>query len=191
MVKLLNYGSVGTVRQAMATPPLNPRRERARLEGEVSTAMLRVFDKVQRSRRLTRDYGTGDRLSMVEAEVCQVIGATDGISPSDLADRIGVSRPAVSQALNRLRERNLVTVETSPDNGKARIVRVTATGATVARGVTDLHRQMARAVYAEAPDLEVILQLFERLDAFFADVMADGQMHDLAAPRARRDSHEK
>jgi DNA-binding MarR family transcriptional regulator len=171
----------------MEGPALSSRRERARLEGEVSTAMLRVFDKVQRSRRLTRDYGTGDRLTMVEAEVCQLIGATDGISPSDLADRIGVSRPAVSQALNRLRERDLITVDAAPDNGKARVVRVTATGATVARGVTDLHRQMARAVYAEAPDLEVILQLFERLDAFFADVMADGQMHGLdGAPRRRR-----
>lgn len=152
---------------------MTDRRERARLEGEVSTAMLRVFDKVQRSRRLTRDYGTGDRLTMVEAEVCQLIGATDGISPSELADRIGVSRPAVSQALNRLRGRGLISVETPPDNGKARLVRISDTGAIVARGVTELHRRMAGAVYAGATDLEAFLGLFERLDAFFADVIAE------------------
>jgi DNA-binding MarR family transcriptional regulator len=146
--------------------------------------MLRVFDKVQRSRRLMRDYGTGDRLSMVEAEVCQLIGATEGISPSDLADRIGVSRPAVSQALNRLRDRGLVTVDSVPGNGKARVVRVTKAGAVVAKGVTDLHRRMARTVYAAAPDLDVVLELFERLDAFFADVMAEDGIVDADAPDA-------
>lgn len=145
---------------------------RAQLEGEVTTAMLRVFEKVHRNRRLARDYGTGDHLTMVEAEVCQLIGSTDGISPSDLADRIGVSRPAVSQALNRLRARGLINVETPPDNGKARVVSVTETGATVAKGVTELHRQMSRAVYSGTDDLEAFLGLFERLNAFFAEVIA-------------------
>ena len=57
-------------------------RVRRELEGAVTTAMLRVFDKVQRHRRLERDYGTGDKLSMVEAEVCQLIASTGEISPS-------------------------------------------------------------------------------------------------------------
>ena len=147
--------------------------ERKELEIAVTTAMLRVFDKVQRNRRVARDYGTGDQLTMVEAEVCHVIAATDGISPSDLADHIGVSRSAVSQALNRMRARGLVTVEHPPDNAKARVVRVTGAGALVAGGVNDLHRQMAEAVYSASPDdLEAFLALFNRLDAFFADVIA-------------------
>jgi DNA-binding MarR family transcriptional regulator len=148
-------------------------RARSELEAAVTTAMLRVFDKVQRNRRLARDYGTGDRLTMVEAEVCHVIGSTQGISPSELADRIGVSRSAVSQALNRLRARDLVTVEHPPGNGKTRVVRVTENGATVANGVNKLHQQMRNAVYAGSPDLEAFLALFNRLDTFFADVIAD------------------
>ena len=153
---------------------LTDRRKRRELEGAVTTAMLRVFDKVQRNRRLVRDYGTGDRLSMVEAEVCQLIASLGEISPSALADRIGVSRSAVSQALSRMRTRDLVTVENAPDSGKARVVRVTKSGAAVARGVNDLHRRMAEAVYAGATDdLEAFLQLFTRLDTFFADVIAE------------------
>ena len=151
-------------------------RKRKELEAAVTTAMLRVFDKVQRNRRLTRDYGTGDHLSMVEAEVCQLIASTQGISPSDLADRIGVSRSAVSQALNRMRARGLVTVKSPPDNAKARIVRVTKSGAVVAKGIDELHRQMSEAVYAGARDqLEVYLALFNRLDVFFAQVIADSR----------------
>ena len=57
------------------------KKELAAMEAAVTTAMLRVFDKVQRNRRLARDYGTGDHLSMVEAEVCQLIASTRGVSP--------------------------------------------------------------------------------------------------------------
>ncbi len=151
-------------------------QERGQLEAAVTTAMLRVFDKVQRNRRLARDYGTGDQLTMVEAEACQLIAARGEISPSDLADRIGVSRSAVSQALNRMRARGLVTVENPPDNGKTRVVRVTENGAIVADGVNELHRQMSDAVYEGSPeDLEAFLALFTRLDAFFAEVIAGSE----------------
>ncbi|MBB1026202.1 MarR family transcriptional regulator, partial [Dietzia sp. DQ11-38-2] len=99
-------------------------RARAELESAVTTAMLRVFDKVQRSRRLACDYGTGDRLTMVEAEVCHLVAAERAISPSELAERTGVSRSAVSQALNRMRERGLVVVDQPAGNARAREVRV-------------------------------------------------------------------
>lgn len=142
------------------------------LEAAVTTAMLRVFDKVQRTRRLGRDYGTGDQLTMVEAEVCQLVDSLGEVSPSELAERTGVSRPAISQALNRMRKRGLVRVDKVPDNGKARIVRVTESGAIVANGVNQLHRQMIEAVYRGAEDdLQAFLGLFDRLDAFFADVI--------------------
>ena len=73
-----------------------------------------------------------------------------------------------------MRARGLVTVEHAPDNGKTRVVRVTEAGAVVARGVNKLHRQMSGAVYGgPSHDLEAFLALFERLDSFFADVIAD------------------
>lgn len=163
--------------------------ERSELELAVTTAMLRVFDKVQRNRRLARDYGTGDQLTMVEAEVCHVIAATEGISPSDLADHIGVSRSAVSQALNRMRARGLVTVAHPPGNAKARVVRVTDHGTIVAKGVNDLHRQMSEAVYAESPeDLEAFLALFTRLDTFFADVIANSSTERAGTPAKQLDT---
>ncbi len=160
-------------------------RERTELEIAVTTAMLRVFDKVQRNRRLARDYGTGDLLTMVEAEVCHVIASSGEISPSDLADHIGVSRSAVSQSLRRMRTRGLVTAEHPPDNGKTRIVRLTETGATVARGVDELHQAMTQAVYAGATDdLEAFLALFNRLDTFFAEVIANSTPTDPNSTRS-------
>ncbi|ORM26811.1 MarR family winged helix-turn-helix transcriptional regulator [Williamsia sp. 1135] len=150
------------------------------LEHAVTAAMLRVFDKVQRTRKLTRDYGTGDRLTMVEAEVCHLVASVEEISPSDLADRIGVSRPAVSQALKRMRAHGLVTVEQLPDNAKARTVQVTDTGQIVASGVGEMHRQMAEAVYAGAGNnLDAFLALFTRLDTFFARVIEDSSQDEI------------
>lgn len=158
-------------------------RSQEDLEAAVTTAMLRVFDKVQRNRRLARDYGTGDQLTMVEAEVCQLVAAAGEISPSDLADHIGVTRSAVSQALKGMRTRGLITVENPPGNWKARIVSVTDKGAIVADGVNELHRQMSHAVYAESPeDLESFLALFNRLDTFFAEVIAASKSRSSVAP---------
>jgi DNA-binding MarR family transcriptional regulator len=149
-------------------------KERRELQAAVTAAMLRVFDKMQRHRRLTRDYGTGDQLTMVEAEVCQAIAAEGEVAPSDLAERLGVSRSAVSQALSRLRARNLITVDPDPDDGKGRIVRPTADGLVVAKGVHRLHAKMSRAVYSGSVDeLETFLALFNNLDAFFDDVIAE------------------
>lgn len=153
---------------------MGAKRDRVDLEAEVTTAMLRVFDKVQRARRLTRDYGTGDQLSMVEAEVCHIVASAGSISPSELAERTGVSRSAVSQALNKMRTRGLIIVGESPDNARAREVRVTATGAGVAKGIGELHAAMAAAVYGDAADdLEAFLGLFTRLDKFFEEVMRE------------------
>ena len=153
---------------------MNEELDRNALEGAVTASMLRVFDKVQRSRRLTRDYGTGDQLTMVEAQVCQIVASMEEISPSDLADRTGVSRSAVSQALIKMRVHGLVSVEQLPGNANARVVRVTDAGAIVARGVNAMHRQMADAVYAGATDhLETFLALFDRLDEYFAEVITD------------------
>lgn len=154
-------------------------RDRADLESAVTTAMLRVFDKVQRSRRLTRDYGTGVRLTMVEAEVCHIVASERSISPSELAERTGVSRSAVSQALNRMREHGLVVVDQMAGNARAREVRVTEAGALVADGVNDMYKDMAAAVYVDAPDdLEAFLGLFTRLDTFFEQVMRDSELED-------------
>ncbi|WP_168704143.1 MarR family winged helix-turn-helix transcriptional regulator [Gordonia paraffinivorans] len=75
-----------------------------------------------------------------------------------------------------MRAHGLVSVEHPPGNAKSRVVRVTEVGVRVAAGVNAMHSEMTAAVYADSPDghLEAFLALFERLDAYFAEVI-DGE----------------
>ena len=53
----------------------------------------------------------------------------DGIRPTELARRVDVSKQAVGQALADLAARRLVELVPDPADGRARLVRLTETGA--------------------------------------------------------------
>jgi DNA-binding MarR family transcriptional regulator len=56
----------------------------------------------------TRDYETGFPLHKVEIHTIQIIGNNPGINSTDLAARMGVTKSAVSQTLNKLVKKGLI-----------------------------------------------------------------------------------
>jgi len=54
--------------------------------------------------------------------------STDGIRPTELARRVEVSKQAVGQALGDLEGRGFVEMVPDPDDGRARLVRLTPAG---------------------------------------------------------------
>ena len=54
--------------------------------------------------------------------------STDGIRPTELARRVEVSKQAVGQALGDLEGRGFVEIVPDPDDGRARLVRLTPAG---------------------------------------------------------------
>jgi DNA-binding MarR family transcriptional regulator len=54
--------------------------------------------------------------------------ATGGLHASDLADRLGVSRQAVAQAVAALERNRYVTREPNPDDARAQIIELTPRG---------------------------------------------------------------
>jgi DNA-binding MarR family transcriptional regulator len=54
--------------------------------------------------------------------------ATGGLHASDLADRLGVSRQAVAQAVSALERNGYVTREPNPDDARAQIIELTPRG---------------------------------------------------------------
>jgi DNA-binding MarR family transcriptional regulator len=62
-----------------------------------------------------RDYDTGSSLYKVEIHTIQAIGENPGINSSALARRMGVTKSAVSQTLNKLDGKSLVRKIPSAD----------------------------------------------------------------------------
>lgn len=76
---------------------------------------------------------------------------TEGpVGPMELARRLKVSKQAIRQALRAMIERDLVTVEPDPENGRQRLVKVTAHGQAMrdiaSRGLEQLERELARRI---------------------------------------------
>lgn len=76
----------------------------------------RVSKLWQRLDSKPRKFGTDDALSGSEIHLIEVVGQNDGLSVTDLAKRLGITKGAVSQTLKKLEAKELVVKETDPTN---------------------------------------------------------------------------
>ncbi len=104
-------------------------------------------------------------LSVPRAQSMIMVCIGDGVQrQADLAERLGVSKQAVQQALKELVAKGLVTISADPQNGRRRIVEFTERGQNmrdIARtGLLELEGELARRIGNERLDA-----LYDALDA--------------------------
>lgn len=63
-----------------------------------------------------RSFGTETDLSGSEIHLIEVVGQNEGLSVTDLAKRLGITKGAVSQTLKKLEVKDLVVKEVDPTN---------------------------------------------------------------------------
>jgi DNA-binding MarR family transcriptional regulator len=83
-------------------------------------ALIGKFAKVaklwQQLDKQPRQFGTGENLSGPEIHVIEVIGQNEGLSVTALANRLGVTKGAVSQTLKKMESKELVSRDVDPSN---------------------------------------------------------------------------
>ena len=108
-----------------------------------------------------REYGTGVALHGGEIHTIQAIGETLGMNVTQLAERMGVTKGAVSQMVSKLVEKGMVRKARAQDNAKEVIVHLTELGQTGLRN----HEKYDMAVLESVreycgSDLEAKLRTF-------------------------------
>jgi DNA-binding MarR family transcriptional regulator len=63
-----------------------------------------------------RKFGTETDLTGSEIHLVEVIGQNEGLSVTDMAKRLGITKGAISQTLKKLEEKGLVVKEVDPTN---------------------------------------------------------------------------
>lgn len=100
----------------------------------VGDPSARVVDALERlaqvQRVLVQQVATGQGLSPIQVRILLLLGA-GSTRPSALADRLGVTRPTVTDALRALRAKGLVGQATAAD-ARGRVVHLTVAGAAAA-----------------------------------------------------------
>jgi DNA-binding MarR family transcriptional regulator len=81
-------------------------------------------------------------LTLAQWRALVLIASADGVRASDLAPRIGMSRPSVSRLVRRLEGKGLVSARADPTDGRAAILTSTAVGQQALHDTRARRRQM-------------------------------------------------
>jgi len=112
-------------------------------------ALLRIPSEAIH-RRLIRDLNAAgfEALSLPHMAVLQFPGP-DGVRPGALAERAGISKQAMNQLLGTLEGLGYITRSALPQEGGARIVRLTRRGHAAYAKMADILRDIEREWTAE------------------------------------------
>jgi DNA-binding MarR family transcriptional regulator len=118
--------------------------------------------------RKPKDYGTGDYLFFTETHTITIVGNNREINMTRLADKMGVTKGAISQTIRKLVSKGLI-VKFNPENNKKEMyLKLSGKGEIVFKGQESFHRELftfAETLYdrASPADRELVRGLFEAI----------------------------
>src|SRR4051812_7533683 len=129
--------------------PTPPRPARMARRDMLIGALLRVPAQAIHRRLVAELNAAGfDDLRLPHMAVLQFPGP-HGVRPSTLAERAGMSKQAMNQLLKSLEALGYLVRSDAPDEGRARIVRVTRRGRAAYAKIHDILREIERDWSAE------------------------------------------
>ena len=132
----------------MSTPP-SPVRSPVKTKDMLIGALLRVPAQVIQRRIITELNAAGfEELRIPHMAVLQFPGP-DGVRPGLLAERAGMSKQAMNQLLRSLEALGYIARSDAPDEGRARIVRLTKRGRAAYATIHAILRAIEREWIAE------------------------------------------
>ena len=85
---------------------------------QISSAWIRIINKMMAFEKNPRDFGSGNLLSNSEIHMIMVIGKNPGLNVTSLSLELGITKSAVSQMIRKLVQKKLVDRTQLPDNDK-------------------------------------------------------------------------
>ncbi|MQY25926.1 MarR family winged helix-turn-helix transcriptional regulator [Nocardia aurantia] len=142
----------------------------AEVAQRLTLGLLRVVNKISQGRRTPREYGSGPPMTLLEAEMCLLISLADGVTGSELSQRLGVTRSAMSQTITKLKQKKFVHEVPDAGDAKRKRLYVTASGQRAA-GVADGYAQamMKQLFDTSREELDSYSRLVAKWEAFLDD----------------------
>ena len=132
--------------------------------------VLAIVDLLNTGHKDGVDYGTGDRLSPVEAHTIQAVGDNQGLNLTALAKAMNVTKATMSERVKKLSRQGLLRKSKAIDNRKEILITLSEQGRIVHKGHMEMHRIMFKLFAAHYGDqTKEQLELFNRA---FSDYLA-------------------
>jgi DNA-binding MarR family transcriptional regulator len=138
----------------------------------INDILMQVFNQVASNRRVLHNWTKDLSLTMLEAEVCLLIERHEGVTGSEIADALDVTRSATSQFISKLKEKDLVKVEADAENARLKRVYLTSRGKEASAAARRYLEMMAEALY-DVPDETLLhyLDFVTKLRQFHASAV--------------------
>ena len=137
--------------------------EREAIMRRVLRDALVLLNRVKELEKSPIDFGTGHPLTPSEIHTIEAIGDDPGINGRDLAEKMGVTKGAVSQMVKKLSHRGLIKKARSINNEREVLHLLTQSGWRAYRGHETFHKHLFADFITSLGD--VPLKHFEILDA--------------------------
>ncbi len=140
--------------------------------------LLRLHGKFRSIMKLTielekspKRFGTEDLLTHSEIHLIEIIGDNRGLSVTDIAKALGITKGAVSQSLKKMENKGYTTKKTDPENLSRTSVLLTSKGQTAYWSHKDWHEKMDGGFSQylgelDAEELEIISKFLEKTENF-------------------------
>jgi DNA-binding MarR family transcriptional regulator len=150
------------------------------IEGRTVRGTLEVFfrvvTKIASRDRIPMEYGTGARLYMGEIHTVEAIGRNGGINVTSLADKMGITKGAVSQMTARLLKKGLIKKTKGNVPGNEVVLELSKKGWVAFRAHEKFHLGMYTDIFSDLNEeqlgfLQKVLSKTDRhLDASMAEL---------------------
>ncbi|MCT4605693.1 MAG: MarR family transcriptional regulator [Marinisporobacter sp.] len=143
----------------------------------------RIVNKHILNQKIPKDYGVGFLLYPSEIHTIAAIGLNPGINCMNLSKKMGVTRGATSQIINRLESKNLIHKYKKEGNRKEVCVKLNELGFIAyenqkkigSKFYKNLHKKIEGASQNE---IDFLVKIFKELENFVDMRIGDGSKND-------------
>jgi len=139
---------------------------------------LRIINKFKVLEKIPIDHGTGDLLYASEINTLEIIGMLPGINLTQLAEKKGVTKSAVSQIVAKLVKKKLVAKKQSPNHEKVFFLELTSSGKIAFENHEKFHAKydspmIAKLMSMNDKQFDQVVEVFEMLESTIDTYLKD------------------
>ena len=106
----------------------------------------RLINKYNQKTKTAKQYGTEDLLYSAEVHMIEMIGSYETITTTKLAEKLGITKGAVSQVTRKLLEKNLIIKIPSIEKNNEVLISLTDKGRVVYSYHQRMHEKMLKKI---------------------------------------------
>jgi DNA-binding MarR family transcriptional regulator len=143
---------------------------------KMMSLFIRINKKFNELESLSIDIGSGEKLYPSELHVLDAVGNNYANTVTDISNKFGITKGAVSQVVNKLFDKGFLNKERKPDFVKEIVLSLTDKGWNAFKIMDDLHKKMEDQFFidmgiVESEKVASFIEIMEKFEDFIDNIL--------------------